>query len=379
VQASTVQHRRKDDWAARTASAPEPPPSETLYRAALGWMDGEPAAAGDNANGNGSAPHAPGRVEWLQLWRRLQLPDRLVAYGEQLARARSERDVYTALTTHAVRIVGGYTCLVFVPRGPTSALRPACDPGLLRFDPELLSIAEPPASPGVIGPVAAQTGGPFAALRPLFTEEHAASLALAPFGTRGTVVLVERREGRAFTADDWELLRVLSVQAVAALEQAAVWSRMASLSASDPVTGLAGPEQLHAVITHAAAAAGWGEPVAVAMLALDGLGGATHQHGPLEADRLTRGVAEVVRDAIGERGIALRHSADEILLVLPGTSAAEAAALLSGVRERLARRVAVHAGIVEHGAGPCSPLDLAGRAAAAVPPRGRSPATGAPR
>jgi len=374
-----VQQRRKDDWATRPASTPSPfPVGDDLYRAAVGWMDGVPASppAGDgHANGNGYAPRTPGHTEWLRLWRRLQLPDRLAAFGEQLARARTERDVYTALTTHAVRIVGGYTCLVFVPRGSAPALRPAVDPGL-RFDPELLSIPEPPASPGVIGPVAAAAGGPFAALRPLFTEERAAALALAPFGARGTVVLVERREGRDFTADDWELLRVLALQAEAALEQARVWGRMATLAASDPVTGLAGPEQLHAVITHAAAAAGWGEPVAVAMLALDGLGGAAQQHGAAEADRLTRAVAEVVRDAAGERGIALRHADDEILLVLPGTSAAEAARLVAGMRERLARRVAVHAGIVEHGAGPWSPAELAGRAAAAVPPRGRPPGAG---
>jgi len=265
--------------------------------------------------------------------------------------------------------VGGYTCLVFVPRDGGPALHPALDPGL-RLD-ALLSIPEPPASPGVIGPAAAATGGPFATLRPLFTEARAAALALAPFGARGTVVLVERREGRAFTGDDWELLRVLSLQAEAALEQTRVWGRIAGPAASDPATGLAAPEQLHAVIAHAAAAAGWGEPVAVAMLALGGLGGAAHQHGPAEAGRLTRAVAEVVRDAAGERGIALRHADDEILLVLPGASAAEAARLVAGVRERLARRVAVHAGIVEHGAGPWSPAELAGRAAAAVPPRPR--------
>ena len=342
-----MQQRRKDDWAASPLLD-----GDGLSRAPAGRMEGGPPPPAD--------AFAPGRAEWLRLWRRLQLPDRLTAYGEQLARARAEHEVYTALTTHAVRIVGGYTCLVFVPRGSAPALRPALDPGL-RFDPELLTLSEPPASPGVIGSPAAAVGGPFAALRPLFTEEGAAALAVAPFGARGTVVLVERREGRAFTADDWELLRVLSLQAEAALEQARLWGRLATLAASDPVTGLAGPGQLHAVIAHAA---GCGGPVAVAMLALDGLGRAAY--GPAEADRLARAVAEVVRDAAGERGIALRHAEDEILLVLPGTSAPEAARLVAGVRERLARRVEVHAGIVEHRAGPCAPADLAERAAAAV-------------
>lgn|GEM_PF-6178907 len=366
-----MQLRRKDDWAVRPTESPSPDPGrDDLYRTAVEWMDASAAASTGNGNGHAAAARPPGRAAWLRLWRRVQLPDRLVAYGEQLARARTEDDVYAALAAHAVRIVGGYTGLVFVPRGPGSALRPALDPGL-RFDPELLSIPEPPASPGVIGPAAADTGGPFAALRPLFTAERAAALALAPFGARGTVVVVERREGRAFTGDDWELLRVLSLQAEAALERCAAWRRLAGGAESDPVTGLAGPEQLHAVIEHAAAAAGWGEPVAVVMLALDGLGAAVHHHGRAEADRLARGVAEVVRDAAGERGIALRHADDEILLVLPGTSAAEAARLLAGVRERLSRRVAVHAGIVEHGAVPCSPAELAGLAAAAVPARGR--------
>jgi hypothetical protein len=268
-----VQQRHLDDRATVPASSPHSPPDgDERCRAAVGGMDGaSPRPAADD----GFAPRAPGRVEWLRLWRRMHLPDRLAAYGEQLARARTERDVYAALATHAVRIVGGYTCLVFVPRGATAALRPAMDPGL-RFDPELLTLSEPPASPGVIGLAASASGGPFAALRPLFTEEGAAALALAPFGARGMVVLVERRERRAFTGDDCELLRVLSVQAEAALEQARVWARAEPPAAADPVTGLVGPGHLHAVV---ARAAGWGEPVAVAMLAQGGPGGASHPHG----------------------------------------------------------------------------------------------------
>jgi GGDEF domain-containing protein len=356
-----VHHRRKDDWVSRSPY----PSGEALYRAAVGWM--AEGAAGPAANGNGT--HPPDRAAWLRLWRRLQLPDRLAAYGEQLARARAESDVYAVLAAHAVRVVGGYACLVFVPRGSPAVLRPAVDPGL-RCDAALLAIAEAPACPGVVGPVHAAAGGPFAGLRPLFEEEGAAALALAPFGARGTLALVERRRGRAFAADDWELLRVLGVQAEAALERSAAWRRLAAPAACDPATGLSGPEQVHAVIAHAVAAAAWGEPVAVAMLAIDGLGGAAHQHGSAEADRLTRAVAELARDAAGERGIALRHGDDEILLVLPGASAAEAARVVASVRERLARRVSVHAGIVEHASGACTPVELAGRAAAAVPPRG---------
>jgi len=362
-----MQQRRKDDWAPGPVDVVSPfPAGEALYRAAVGWM-AEGAAAEPTANGDGA--HPPDRAGWLRLWRRLQLPDRLVAYGEQLARARTEGEVYAALAAHAVRVVGGYACLVFVPRDSPAVLRPAIDPGL-RCDAALLSIAEPPACPGVVGAVHAAAGGPFAGLRPLFADEGAAALALAPFGARGALALMERRQRRAFAADDWELLRVLGVQAEAALERCAAWRRLAAPAACDPATGLAGPEHVHAVIAHAVAAAAWGEPVAVAMLAIDGLGGAAHPHGPAEADRLTRAVAELARDAAGERGIALRHADDEILLVLPGASATDAARVVAAMRERLARRVSVHAGIVEHAAGACIPVELAGRAAAALPPRG---------
>jgi len=186
-------------------------------------------------------------------------------------------------------------------------------------------------------------------------------------------VLLERRRERAFGPEDWDVLRILSSQAEAALLRVRLWERIATLSRSDPATGLGGgSEHVRAVLAHAAAAASWGEPASVAMLRLEGLGGAALRHGPAEAARLMRGVAEVVRDTAQERGIVLRYSDDELLVVLPGMDTAATAALVADVRARLAYAVAVHAGIVEHGGGPAFGIELAERALAAVPARGHA-------
>ncbi|HET7461419.1 MAG TPA: GGDEF domain-containing protein [Longimicrobium sp.] len=363
--------RRTDDWAIHAAPEPPSAPGGALHRAGLGWLGEVVSAGAASTPGPAAAPH-PGaaRREWLRDWRRLQLPDRMAEYGEQLNRARGEGDVYRALTEHAVRIVGGYLCLVFLPQDGRAPLAPLPHERL-RCDPAALRIAEPPAAPGVIDAAAAEAAGPFSALHPLFRDEGAALLALAPLGAVGTVVLVERRGERSFGVEDWELLRIVSAQAEAALERVRLWERIDTLAQSDPVTGLAGAAHARAVLAHAARVAEWGEPVSVAILGVDGLGGAALCHGPAEAERLVRAVAEVVRHAAGERGIVLRQGGDELLLVLPGMKPDAAALLVAAARERLARRVAVHAGIVEHTAAAVPVLELVNRARAAMPPSGR--------
>jgi GGDEF domain-containing protein len=363
--------RRRDDWALWSGRAPTRGADEdALYRAAVGWL-GEVVRADfpppSRPAVSPAIPEPAARREWLRQWRRLQLPDRMAAFGEELARARTETAVYATLTTHAARMVGGYLCLLFLPNGGSTRLRPVAEPRL-RCNADALSITEPPAVPGVISEATLPAGGPYASLRPLFSEEGAAWLLLAPFGTRGTVVLVERRGERTFAPEDWDVLRILASQAEAALERVRLWEGVATLSQSDPLTGLgAGREYLHDVLAHAAAAAAWGEAVSVAVLTVDGNAG-VQRNG--ESARVTRAVAEALRDAAHERGIVLRYAEDELLVVLPGLDGAEAEELVESAKDRLARGITVRARIVENAAK--AARELAERARAAVPVRAQT-------
>src|SRR5688500_9886713 len=73
------------------------------------------------------------RRERSRALRRLELPDRLVAFSEELHRAPTLRAAYAALATHVARIVGGYTGIVFAydgASGDSGTLRPVEHPGV---------------------------------------------------------------------------------------------------------------------------------------------------------------------------------------------------------------------------------------------------------
>jgi GGDEF domain-containing protein len=367
--------RRSDDWAlARNGSTPPASHDDELRAAAVGWL-GEVLRAEFPRGGGAAAVVAPLQVgpdvvrrrEWLRLWRRLQLPQRLAAYAEELARAASEAAVHAALAEGAAHIVGGFTCLLFVPSADSGELRALPDPRL-PFDATLLALWEAPLAPGVLLTREAAAGGPFAALAPLFEQGGAVGLAVAPYGQQGVAVLVERREARVFEREDWRVLALLAGQAEAALERVRLYAGVARLAGSDPWTGLAGRPQAEAVVTHALAAAEWGEPVSVALLALEGLGAAELTEGRASAESLVRGAAEVIRETVADRGISVRYDQGDFLVVLPSASAADAARLVERVRGRLSRALTLHAGIAQRAA-PCTAAELIGHAAAAVPRR----------
>ena len=368
--------RRSDDWAL-PSDGPAPPGSDEdeLRATAIGWL-GEVLRA-EFPRGGGAAtavrmqvaPDVVRRREWLRLWRRLQLPQRLAAYSESLARAATEEAVHAALAEGAARIVGGFTCLIFVPTGGTAMLCALPD-AKLPFDATLLTLPEAPLAPGVLLTREAVAGGPFAPLAPLFAELGAVGLAVAPFGRHGMVALVERREAREFERDDWRVLGLLADEAQAALERVRLYAGVTRLAGSDAWTGVAGRPQAEAVVAHALAAAEWGEPVSVALLALEGLGAAELTEGRASAQSLLRGAAEVIRETVGDRGISVRHDDGEFLVVLPSSPAPEAARLVERVRGRHSRALTLHAGIAER-TGPCTAAELIANAAAAIPLRFR--------
>jgi diguanylate cyclase (GGDEF)-like protein len=280
--------------------------------------------------------------------RRIDLPRRLLAFAEELGRARTRDDVLRAVTRHTAAIVGGYRAVIFVP-GEDPAL-------LVPFEPDdagraALWIERDPTFgwAGTVHPeeAAEGTGGPYAGLAPLFSAEAAARLAYVPLGDPAVLVLVERRGDRQFDAEDWELLEAISRQAATALERVDLFEQVRDLSLTDPLTGLANRRQLAVVMERSLAAARRGKPLAVVMIDLDGFKRINDEQGHPVADRMLCTVAGALQEEARGADLVVRYGGDEFLVVLPGGSRAGANALLERVSRRLAGEVAFTAGVAE--------------------------------
>jgi diguanylate cyclase (GGDEF)-like protein len=294
------------------------------------------------------------RREQLRVLRRLHLPERLIAYAEQLGRAQTEEAVLAALVEHTPRIADGY-CAVLLsaeagggplrpvePEPPHHRLAPVSLPPNPRLERPCLITAEQALS---------DTGSPFAPLAPLFQDLGARALAAVPLNGRSLLLLVERRTDRNFEPEDWDLLRAVARQAEAALERVRLFEEVRGLSLTDPLTGLANRRQLRLVLARCLAAARRGESLAVAMLDLDDFKAMNEARGHVGGDRVLRGVADALAAEVRASDLVARFGGDEFLVVLPGGTAASAAALLRRVRERLEGLVSVSAGVAEYGPG----------------------------
>src|SRR5688572_16142582 len=252
--------------------------------------------------GNGDAELVQRAVRGISAWRRersralrrLELPDRLVAFSEELHRATTLQAAYAALATHVARIVGGYTGIVFAydgASGDSGTLRPVEHPGVqfqlseCALSPELRF-----GGPGLVHAeeVLAAAGGPFSGLAPIVRGTTAAKVAYVPLGERGLLFVIERRAERVVEPEDWDLLLSVARLADLALDRIDLYERVHDLSLTDPLTGLANRRRLDVVLQHTFAAARRGSRLSVVMIDLDGFKAYNDQFGHGRGDDILR-------------------------------------------------------------------------------------------
>lgn len=158
-----------------------------------------------------SALAASGRLERYRAARRMRMPDWLMVYVDELHAADSPDDVCNALIACAPLVIGAFTALVVTTDvgGETASLRAVQEPRTAVSLPSLPARAAAALyAPGIVSEVEVQPGrsGARVALAALFHAYSAAQLVCTPLTPGLTLVLVERRRDRVFTAEDRDLL-----------------------------------------------------------------------------------------------------------------------------------------------------------------------------
>jgi len=121
--------------------------------------------------------------------------------------------------------------------------------------------------------------------------------------------------------------------------------RLRTLVVRDPLTGLANRRALEEELPRQVArAAARQTPLAVAMIDLDRFRDFNERHGHPAGDIMLRSFGILLQGFRREDDIACRYGGEEFLLLVPATTAAEAAARLEGLRAAVAEAVILHEG-----------------------------------
>lgn len=281
--------------------------------------------------------HERNRIEKQQ-----HLPDLLIAFFTDLNVADDEASVFTALTRHVRSIVGGFSALVLARGDTADVLHPQGEYAACSAVPWDACFAQP----GLVDGAAVTTCA--AALRGLVPDLRIATIAHVPVGEGAVLVLVERREERIFEAEDWNILRVLCLQAEMALKRIRLIENVRTLSLTDPLTGLANRRRAGIALTQAWAEAQRGAGLALMLLDLDDFKEINDSRGHAAGDEVLRQVADALRAEARATDVVARYGGDEFLIVLPGGGALGAGALARRLRNRLRGEVSFSVGIAEY-------------------------------
>ena len=289
------------------------------------------------------------RERWFRLWKRSELPGKLIAFFDELNSATTAEQVSAVASQHALEMAGGYKAVVFLPgageedEAAGAALRESRfgRAGLVAA-PDFRRVAEPW----------------WRELGAFLGDPEVAMVAHVPFGERGVLLVAERRSERVFDSDDWDVLRSVAEQGDRALTRARQLESAFELSLTDALTGLANRRQMEVVLRHAWAAAERGEGLALMMLDLDDFKRLNDGYGHAFGDQILCIAAKALQEEARGADAVVRYGGDEFLVILPRGSSEGGRSLAARVRERLQGWVGISAGVAEYHASYVAPADL---------------------
>src|SRR5215204_1085249 len=171
------------------------------------------------------------------------------------------------------------------------------------------------------------------------------------------------------------MLRLLAAQAAVAIEYAGLRARMATLTLTDELTGVATRRVLDEELPRELARARRNDyPVSLALLDLDHLGAFNMLRGEREGDRLIKEAAALWRNELREVDVLARLEGGLFAVVLPNCGLGEAIEVMDRVRAATPRRQSGSAGVARWDGEEPSELLLArcGDALAAAKEAGRN-------
>jgi diguanylate cyclase (GGDEF)-like protein len=130
-----------------------------------------------------------------------------------------------------------------------------------------------------------------------------------------------------------EALALLAAEAAVAMERADRFSTVATLAASDPLTGLPNRRRWDEEAARMVARAErTGEPLTIALLDLDRFKSYNDAHGHQAGDRLLKTAAAAWRDQLRAGDLLARWGGEEFAVALPGATAEQAVPVLERLR-----------------------------------------------
>ncbi len=149
------------------------------------------------------------------------------------------------------------------------------------------------------------------------------------------VFLVESlmHDATEFSADQLELLRLLTEQAALALTAGYLYNRVEQMAISDGLTGLYDRRHIeHLTRREVSRARRYGEPLGIAMADIDGFKQINDTYGHPFGDTVLKEIAKAFRAACREGDIVGRYGGEEFLFILPKSDSAGTAALGERIR-----------------------------------------------
>ena len=167
-------------------------------------------------------------------------------------------------------------------------------------------------------------------------REEIGSFAAVPLWTRGElrgVLGVGARSRREFTAEDVGLLTAIGSEIAVGIENARLLEKTRALSVTDEMTGLYNRRRFYEVVeVEMSRTQRCGQPFSIVILDLDGFKEYNDRLGHTAGDAILRSVAETLETSLRKTDTAFRYGGDEFAIMLPGTDARAARAIVERVR-----------------------------------------------